>query len=242
MKNHSFGANSRASQVGASPWFISVAFWSGIGCCTLVMSQWPITPFATTRSSASFRNFAHVAPSFALEVCLALSHHQKVLIRLHAHYPCSDTSHSESFSKIIIYDRETASSSGLSHVPSNPMSIPIPRGMICRDSCLQPSTRNSLGTSGHVFEGLHARGEASSALSEKSKNLASSACRLKPTDTGRVAKKREGLRKEPQDCAIPTTRFVRKFSTWNPFCSTGGPYSQKLYDGKSEKSYLGTAF
>ena len=43
-------------------------------------------------------------------------------------------------------DPETASSSGLSHVPSQPMSIPSPRGMINRDSCLQLDTRKSLGT------------------------------------------------------------------------------------------------
>ena len=59
---------------------------------------------------------------------------------------------------------ETASSSGLSHVPSQPMSIPSPRGMISRDSCLQRATRNSFGTSGHVFEDLPAPGEPSSAL------------------------------------------------------------------------------
>ena len=189
VQNHSFGANSRASQVGASAWFISVAFWSGIGCCTLVMSQWPITISRQPAAQHPLAILRMLLPRSHWKCAWHFSHHQKVPIRLHAHDLCSDTSHSESFSKIIIYDRETASSSGLSHVPSNSMSIPIPGGMICRDSCLQPSTRNSLGTSGHVFEGLHARGEASSALSEKSKNLASSSCRLKPTDTGRVAKK-----------------------------------------------------
>ena len=49
------------------------------------------------------------------------------------------------------YDPETASSSGLSHVPSQPVSVPSPRGMVSRDSCLQPETRNSIGTSGNVF-------------------------------------------------------------------------------------------
>ena len=52
------------------------------------------------------------------------------------------------------YDPETANGSGLSHVPSRPMSIPSPRGLIGRYSCLQPATRNSLGTTGHVFEDL----------------------------------------------------------------------------------------
>ena len=48
------------------------------------------------------------------------------------------------------HDPQTASSSGLSHVPSQSMSIPSTRGMISRDSCLQPDTRNSLGTSGVI--------------------------------------------------------------------------------------------
>ena len=48
------------------------------------------------------------------------------------------------------YDPEAASSSGLSHVSSQPRSVPSPRGMISRDSCLQIATQNSLGTSGHA--------------------------------------------------------------------------------------------
>ena len=48
-------------------------------------------------------------------------------------------------------DLETARSSGLSHVPSQPTSVPSPRRMMCRDSCLLPDTRNSLGTSEDVF-------------------------------------------------------------------------------------------
>ena len=47
---------------------------------------------------------------------------------------------------------ETASSSGMSHVPSQPLSIPSPKGLICRDSCLPHDTRNSMGSSGNVFE------------------------------------------------------------------------------------------
>ena len=42
-------------------------------------------------------------------------------------------------------DSETASSSGLSHVPSQPTRIPSPRAMISRGSCLQSVTRNSFG-------------------------------------------------------------------------------------------------
>ena len=37
------------------------------------------------------------------------------------------------------YDPETASSSGLSHVPCHPMSVPSPCGMLSPGSCLQPT-------------------------------------------------------------------------------------------------------
>ena len=72
-----------------------------------------------------------------------------------------------------------------------------------------------MGTSGHVFEGLPARGESSAALFENSKNLASCSCRLKPIDTGKIVEQRQGLRKEPQDCSIPTPRFAVKFAIWD---------------------------
>ena len=42
------------------------------------------------------------------------------------------------------HDPEHVSSSGFSHVPSQPMSIPSPRGMISRGSCVQPETRPPL--------------------------------------------------------------------------------------------------
>ena len=65
------------------------------------------------------------------------------------------------------FDLETAF--GLYHVPSQPMSIPSPGGLISSDSCLQPDTRNSCGTSGHVFEDLLA-------IFGNSKNLTSASC------------------------------------------------------------------
>ena len=55
-----------------------------------------------------------------------------------------------------VYDHETASTSGMSHVLSQPSRIPSPRGMIRRDSGLPHNTRNSMGTSGNVFEDLPA--------------------------------------------------------------------------------------
>ena len=62
------------------------------------------------------------------------------------------------------YDPETASSSGASHVPWQPLNIPSPRGMLSRDSGLPLDTRNSMGTSRNVFESLLAGEGPSSAL------------------------------------------------------------------------------
>ena len=125
------------------------------------------------------------------------------------------------------HDPEIASSSRLSHVPSQPMSLPSPRGMISRESCLKSDTRNSLGTSGHVFEGLPARGETSSALLENFQGIvASSSSRLNPIDVGKIAEQRKVLRKEPPDPTIPTPRFARKVATWNPLYRAGRTYFQ----------------
>ena len=134
------------------------------------------------------------------------------------------------------YDPETASSSGLFFVPSQPMSIPSPRGVISRESCLQSDTRKSLGTSGHVFEGLPAPREPSSALFAYSKNWASSSCGLRPTDTGKNALQREGVRKEPQDFTRPTPRFARNVAggTYSQNCMVESPRNQisQLHFGK----------
>ena len=105
------------------------------------------------------------------------------------------------------YDPEKASSSGLSHVPSQPLRIPSPRGMISRDLSLPHNARNSMGTLGNVFEDLPVQEGPSSGF-ENSKNLAPSSCGLRPSNTGNVLKHGEGLRREPQSSAIPAPRFI----------------------------------
>ena len=84
------------------------------------------------------------------------------------------------------YDPETSRISGASHVPSQPWNISSPRGMLSRDSGLPLGTRNTVGTSGNVFEGPLARGEPSSAFVENSKNLASSWCSFGSGNTGNI--------------------------------------------------------
>ena len=70
--------------------------------------------------------------------------------------------------------RETASSSGATHVPSQPSTIPSPRNMHCRDSGLPHNTRNNLGTSGNIFERPFAQEGQHSTVFNMSKNSASS--------------------------------------------------------------------
>ena len=84
------------------------------------------------------------------------------------------------------YDPETASSSGASHVPSQPLIFPRPRGMLSRDSGLPLDTRNTMGVSGNVFDSLPAREGPSSALFEISRDLTSYPCGLGSGTTGNI--------------------------------------------------------
>ena len=63
-----------------------------------------------------------------------------------------------------LYDPETASSSGATHVPSQPSTMPSPRTVPCRDSGLPHDTRNIVGSSGNFFERLPAREGRTSTL------------------------------------------------------------------------------
>ena len=105
------------------------------------------------------------------------------------------------------YDTKTASRSGASHVPSQPLIFPSPRGMLSRDSGLPHDARNTMGTSGNVFDSPPAREGPSSALLENSRNLASSSCGLGPGNTGNRMEHGRGVRQEPQSSSIPTPRF-----------------------------------
>ena len=64
------------------------------------------------------------------------------------------------------------SSSGATHVPGQPSTVPSPRTVLCRDSGLPHNTRNNMGTSGNVFERLPAQEGQHSTLFNNSKNLA----------------------------------------------------------------------
>ena len=73
-----------------------------------------------------------------------------------------------------LWDPESGSSSGATHVPSQHSTVPSPRTMPRRDSGLPHDTKNFTGTSGNVFERPPAQEERSSTIFNNSKNLASS--------------------------------------------------------------------
>ena len=87
--------------------------------------------------------------------------------------------------------------------PSRPSRIPSLRGMLGRDSGLPHYTRNSMGTSGHVFEKPPAPE------------------RISPSLAGIAMRHGEGLRREPQSSTIPTPRFSRNLDAWNSTRRTG---------------------
>ena len=117
-------------------------------------------------------------------------------------------------------DPETASSSGASHVPSQPLNIPSPKGMLSRDSGLSLDTRNSMGTSGNVLEHLPAQEGPSCALFEDSKNLASSSCGLGSSNTGNIMEHGRKVRRDPQSSSIQTPRFNQGIDPLNPLYHT----------------------
>ena len=125
------------------------------------------------------------------------------------------------------YDPETASSSGMSHVLSQPSRISSPGGTVSRDSCLPHNARNSMGTSGNVFEDQPVlEGAISIILRGPKEFLASSSCELRLGNTGSTKRHGEGLRRDPRSSIIPTPRFTRNYETWNPLYHTGETHSQ----------------
>ena len=96
----------------------------------------------------------------------------------------------------------------MSHVPSQSSSrIPSSRGVPSRDSGLSHFARNSVVTSGHVFEKPAAPERISLSL------------------PGIIMSHGEGLRREPQSSTLPTPRFSRNPNT-NSTRRTGGSYSE----------------
>ena len=117
-----------------------------------------------------------------------------------------------------VYDPETGSRSGATHVPSKPSAIPSPRTMPCRDSGLPHDT----WTSGIVFERLRARERRTSTVFDDSKILASSSCGFGPGHTGNVLEHGREVRREPLSSSIFVPGFRRGAGVYD---HTGGTYS-----------------
>ena len=105
------------------------------------------------------------------------------------------------------YDPETASSSGATHVPSQPSTLPSPRPMPCRDAGSPHVTRNITGTSGNVCERQPARQGRTSTFFNNCKNLASSSQELGPDTEGKTKRPKGKMRRESQNSSIPVPRF-----------------------------------
>ena len=121
-------------------------------------------------------------------------------------------------------DPETARSSGLCHFPSHPVIVPSIRGMVSRDSCLQPDTRNSCDMRGNFFENPSVSNEPTASC--PGNVYARSLAATKHRNTGTPIAKMDELERNTQHVAILTPRFARKFSTRNPCSHVEGAYPQ----------------
>ena len=74
------------------------------------------------------------------------------------------------------HDLDTASSSGVSHVPSQPVIVPSSRETHGRDSGLPTTTQDTTGNSGNVFVNPAAQEGYSLAIFNNSRNQASLCC------------------------------------------------------------------
>ena len=93
------------------------------------------------------------------------------------------------------YDPETESSSGATHVPSQPSTLPSPKTMPCRECGLPHDTRNGMGTSGNVFQRLPAREEQTSTFLNNSKNFSN---KVGPDTEGKTKKQGSEMTREPK--------------------------------------------
>ena len=135
------------------------------------------------------------------------------------------------------HDPETASSSGATHFLSQPSTAPSPRGTLCRDSGLPFDTRNSMGTSGNVFESLLEKDhpQLSSRIHGIWHHLRAD---WDLVLRGNVVEHGRGTRRELHSSSLPTPRFNQGLGTLNPVYHCGVTY---WCDGSPEMSDLGTA-
>ena len=118
-------------------------------------------------------------------------------------------------------DSETASSSGASHGPSQPLNILSPREMLSRDSGLPLDTRNFFWVLQETFLKAYLLEKDHPELSSRIQRIWHHFLA-----TGNFMEHGRGVRRDPQSSSIPTPRFNQGIETLNPLCHTGGTYSQ----------------
>ena len=107
------------------------------------------------------------------------------------------------------------------------MSIPSLRGMFGLDSCLQPWYTELIWHIGKRFLKIYLhRVNRPAAFFGNSWGLASAQCEPVSLNSGRPADRANQLERNTQNLAIPTPRFARMFSTWNPPSHAEGAYPQ----------------
>ena len=121
---------------------------------------------------------------------------------------------------VIVID--TASNSGVSHVPSQPVIVPSSRETHGRGSGLPNTTRDTTGKSGNVFGNPAAQEGSSSALFKSSRNQASFYCEMGPGSTKKTLGPEKAVTREPQDFSKVFPGFQRGSGV---FDYTGGTYS-----------------
>ena len=105
------------------------------------------------------------------------------------------------------HDPGPGSSSGATHVPSEPPTIQSPRTTPSRDSGLPHDTGNGTVITGNVFERLLARDGRNSTIFNNSKNFAPSSEELSPDTTETTRRRESDMKRESLDTSIPLPHF-----------------------------------
>ena len=118
-----------------------------------------------------------------------------------------------------------SSSGKLSHVPSQPASVPSLGGMLSRDPRLRPETWNLSDTSGNVF--YSPRAEIDFVIDTLSRNasLLESKCYRRKPNSRKYRTPVAGGEERSRE-SIPTPRFAWRPSTMNSFFPAEGAYPQ----------------
>ena len=117
---------------------------------------------------------------------------------------------------------ESGSSSGATHVPSQPLNILSPRTVPRRDSGLPRDTLIFAGTTGSVFERPLVQERRSSTFFNNSKKLASPSQELSLDAAGTTRKQECEMKRDPLNTSFPLPHIQSGCGTLN---HTGGTYS-----------------